>query len=207
MYKVFLQNKALIFTQSVNSQDSDVLIYSLSEVLSDKAYFIKNFEADNNTSSAYVVCDDPMNGMQDVFADYHQIEAAGGLVENKEHFLFIKRLGYWDIPKGKMEKDENPSETAVREVEEECGISAPKIIDFIGCTYHTYFFKEKNVLKKTYWYSMSYEGDLKLTPQLEEDITEAVWLKRSDLKLVYENTYPSILDVLKSVFPDEKDQK
>jgi len=204
MYKVFLQNKALIFTQSVNTQDSDVLIYSLSEVLSDKVSFIKNFEADKNTSSAYVTCEDPLHGMQEVFAEYQTIEAAGGLVENKDHYLFIKRLGYWDIPKGKMERDENPSETAVREVEEECGISTPKIVDFIGCTYHTYFFKEKNVLKKTYWYRMSYEGDLKLTPQLEEDITEAVWLKRSNLKQVYDHTYPSILDVLKAVFPEEK---
>jgi 8-oxo-dGTP pyrophosphatase MutT (NUDIX family) len=40
----------------------------------------------------------------------------------------ILRLGKWDLPKGKMEKNEEPMICAIREVEEECGIKA-KIIE------------------------------------------------------------------------------
>ncbi|HNZ72395.1 MAG TPA: NUDIX domain-containing protein, partial [Prolixibacteraceae bacterium] len=54
---------------------------------------------------------------------FQQIDAAGGLVLNSEEkLLCIKRWGKWDLPKGKMEKGEEPAQTALREVEEECGI-------------------------------------------------------------------------------------
>ena len=45
-----------------------------------------------------------------------------GFDENKE-FLLIFRDEMWDLPKGKQEPDEEISKTALREVEEECGIS------------------------------------------------------------------------------------
>lgn len=202
MYKVFLHQKALIFTEKNSEGDKNELIYSLSDVLTNKVDFVKNFQENKIHTSAIILFENPEVGMNQFFNDYEKIEAAGGLVRNGDKYLFIKRLGYWDIPKGKMEANENPSETAIREVEEECGISSPTIDDFICCTYHTYTMFEKNVLKKTYWYLMSHSGEKKLVPQTEEDITEAVWLKKSDLNDVYENTYPSILDVLKQVFKD-----
>ncbi|MFT4602413.1 MAG: 8-oxo-dGTP pyrophosphatase MutT (NUDIX family), partial [Arenicella sp.] len=52
------------------------------------------------------------------FENFKFIEAAGGLVEFKGKFLFIKRNGLWDIPKGKLEKGESIEEGAVREIEE-----------------------------------------------------------------------------------------
>jgi len=36
----------------------------------------------------------------------------------------------------------------------------------------------------------------KLVPQAEEDITDARWLKNSDLALVSRNTYPLIKDII-----------
>lgn len=200
MYKVFLHQKALIFTEKNSAGDKNELIYSLSDVLTNKVDFVKNFQENKIYTSATILCENAEDGVNQFFCDYEKIEAAGGLVQQDDNYLFIKRLGYWDIPKGKMEADESPSETAIREVEEECGISTPTIIDFIGCTYHTYVMREKNVLKKTYWYLMTHSGYKKLVPQTEEGITEAVWLKKSDLDDVFANTYPSILDVLKQVF-------
>ena len=45
------------------------------------------------------------------------VEAAGGLVyNNKREILFIYRNGKWDIPKGRIEKNESHQEAAVREV-------------------------------------------------------------------------------------------
>lgn len=37
--------------------------------------------------------------------------------------------GHWDFPKGKMEIDENPKQTAVREVMEETGIKELRFVD------------------------------------------------------------------------------
>ena len=46
------------------------------------------------------------------------IEAAGGLVKNKNNeLLFIRRMGKWDLPKGKIEKGESLEQAALREVE------------------------------------------------------------------------------------------
>ena len=57
-------------------------------------------------------------------ANYMLIEAAGGLVYNaKDQLLMIFRNGKWDLPKGKLEVGENIEQCAMREVEEECGIS------------------------------------------------------------------------------------
>ena len=56
------------------------------------------------------------------------IEAAGGLVKNENgDYLFIYRNDKWDLPKGKIEKDEKTKVAAVREVEEECGIAVSKL--------------------------------------------------------------------------------
>lgn len=125
------------------------------------------------------------------------IEAAGGLVKNQAgEYLFIYRNDKWDIPKGKLEKGEKKKEGAVREVEEECGISVSSLGKKIINTYHVYEHKGDLVLKKTYWYNMGYKGSQKLKPQLEEGITEVRWFDKADVNEIKANTYPSILDVL-----------
>lgn len=51
--------------------------------------------------------------------------------ENEDMFYLLLHYpsGHWDFPKGKMEMDENPKQTATREVLEETGISDLKFID------------------------------------------------------------------------------
>jgi len=125
------------------------------------------------------------------------IHAAGGLVKNSEgEYLFIFRLGKWDLPKGKVEEGEKMKEAALREVEEECGIKIDYLGKRIATTYHTYTMRGKFVLKQTKWYEMGVNKIPKLTPQKEEDITSAEWLGKKDLEQVKENTYPLINDIL-----------
>lgn len=125
------------------------------------------------------------------------IEAAGGLVRNtKGEWLFIFRLGKWDLPKGKIEKGEAIEEAGIREVEEECGISNLKIVKELTPTYHTYSLNKKNILKRTYWYEMKTNFPGKLIPQTEEGITDVRWIAAKDIKPVLENTYESIKEVL-----------
>ena len=146
----------------------------------------------------YVLCNDPKSFLKEVKKGLPLIEAAGGLVENENNeYLFIYRNDKWDLPKGKIEKKERIKDAAVREVEEECGIKVNKLEKKICSTYHTYIYKGEVVLKKTYWFNMRCKGQNKLVPQKEEGITDARWFKNYDIGLILDNTFPSILDVLK----------
>ena len=128
------------------------------------------------------------------------IKAAGGLVKNgKGKFLFIHRLGKWDLPKGKVDEGESMRKAAVREVQEECGIRVDYLGKKIVSTYHLYIMKGELVMKKTNWYEMGVNKVPRLTPQLEEDITEAIWLAADKLDKIRENTYPLIEDILDTI--------
>ncbi len=130
------------------------------------------------------------------------IKASGGLVKNGDgNYLFIFRLGKWDLPKGKVDQGESMKKAAVREVEEECGIKVDYLGQKIMTTYHIYMMKGELVLKKTNWYEMGVNKVPKLKPQLEEDITEARWLDKGKLAIIRENTYPLIADILDTVSP------
>ncbi|NUM32343.1 MAG: NUDIX domain-containing protein [Bacteroidetes bacterium] len=125
------------------------------------------------------------------------IEACGGVVKNSNNLvLLIKRLGKWDLPKGKREKNENLSACASREVEEECGINNLEILKKITATYHIYIQNNETILKTTHWFLMKYNGNQKLKPQYSEDISEAIWVDLDKFKIDKTETYPNISDVL-----------
>jgi 8-oxo-dGTP pyrophosphatase MutT (NUDIX family) len=135
------------------------------------------------------------------FKHFKEIEAAGGIVQNdKKELLFILRLGKWDLPKGKVEKGEDIEAAALREVEEETGVTRLKLTQKIGETYHTYNAYGKHFLKTTHWYYMTCSAKQKLVPQTEEDIAEIKWVKTKDIQAPLANTYPSIEDILNTFF-------
>lgn len=126
---------------------------------------------------------------------FKEVHAAGGIVEKDENVLFIYRLEKWDLPKGHVEKGEDFSETAVREVEEECGITVNLGIK-IGETWHTYVHKDRDVLKCTHWYKMTCKDDTTLKPQVEESIEEVKWIDKSKVsETVLKDTYASIREI------------
>lgn len=128
------------------------------------------------------------------------IKAAGGLVSNEENkYLFIFRNGKWDLPKGKLDKGESSRVAAIREVQEECGISIDSSGERICKTYHIYEMNGSVVMKKTSWYWMRADNQKDLIPQAEEGITDARWLAPGDFMLVRQNTYPLIRDLIKVV--------
>ena len=134
--------------------------------------------------------------VKDFEAMYPVVEASGGLVRNeKNEFLFIFRRGHWDLPKGKLEKNESRRDGAVREVIEETGIKKVKIIDKIGVTYHIFKNKKgKESIKKSHWYLMRSEKQ-KLVPQLEEDIEIADWKTLNEFKKM-SPAYNNIKDII-----------
>jgi 8-oxo-dGTP pyrophosphatase MutT (NUDIX family) len=131
---------------------------------------------------------------------FEPIEAAGGIVINdKDELLFIYRLGKWDLPKGKLEKGENIETCAIREVEEETGVSNITMNSKAGETYHTYTAYGKHFIKTTHWFYMSCSASQILVPQTEEDITEIKWVNKVAIAEQLLNTYPSIKDILLAI--------
>lgn len=148
----------------------------------------------------FVLCSDAKAFFRKVLKSVLVIEAAGGLAKNeRKEYLFIFRNGTWDLPKGKIEKDEKVKAAAIREVEEECGIIVKKLGKKICKTYHAYIYKGEVVLKKSYWFKMKCAGQDKLKPQKEEGITDARWFTREKLDVITKNTFPSILQVMEKV--------
>ena len=124
------------------------------------------------------------------------INAGGGLVQNQAgEYLLIYRNGVWDLPKGKQEEGEDIALTALREVEEECGIGGLEQGELICITHHTYHMNGLHMLKDTYWYEMKYTGNSTLKPQLEEDIQKCEWVPAGKLGEYLKDTYPSIKKV------------
>ena len=123
------------------------------------------------------------------------IEAAGGIVHNsKGEILFIRRLGKWDLAKGKIEKGESLQQAALREIEEETGLKELILEEFLNTTFHIY--TERNgdrILKTTYWFSVEYVGDKAPVPQTEEGISEVCWKNEEEIKnTVWGNTFQNI---------------
>ena len=138
-----------------------------------------------------------IDNWDDFCAKYCLIIAAGGVVYNAEdQILMIFRNQKWDLPKGKLEIGEDIQQCAIREVEEECGISNLKIIGKLQSTYHTYEIHGKSMLKHTYWFKMNTDYISKLTPQIEEGITKVEWVSKKDIPKKLKNTYASIKQLL-----------
>jgi len=197
MYKIFINDKPFIIANSAFTDNS-----FLSIDFDEKLFETKIAEVFANQFNGVVFnCNDEELVFNKFAKHFKIIEAAGGLVFNsKNQLLLIERLGVWDLPKGKIEAGEIPEIAAVREVEEECAVTRLTIENLVCKSYHTYFFKEKHILKRTYWYKMSTNFSQTLIPQTEEDITKVEWqnFTKNDIETL--NTYESIKDVLSKCF-------
>lgn len=178
MYKVFVNEKKLSFTKSPETAGKSIAY----EQPSDLEIAMDLLE--NTSVSSLNVHGDVGRIWAEFSGMFRSIEAAGGVVKNSDQkILFIRRLGKWDLPKGKIEKGESLETAAVREVAEETGLSEVDIEKFITTTYHIY--TEKNstkILKITHWFSMAYFGNQTPKPQIEEGIMEVSWKDQNDIK-------------------------
>jgi len=202
MYKVFYNNSAIVIGEKLTNDDGGLEVVQLlnKKQVSD---FLNDFLATENPRDFYLNGYNIENLFEDLKACFQFTEAAGGLVQNNlQEYLFIKRFGIWDLPKGKMKKNEQPENAAIREVEEETGISKLAITSVLPSTYHIYKFKGTFVLKKTYWYSMFTDYRGKPIPQLEEDITEAVWIDKRKSAAAIQLSYRSLSENFSSLFQD-----
>jgi len=200
IYKIFVENRPIIICEKNTFPLDCILLFAERLTNLEKDVFTPYIDKQKPKHPVIILSPDAHFDFQRLFAQHSLISAAGGIVRKKNKYLFIKRLGKWDIPKGKLEAGESSESGAIREIQEECGISEVKIERFIGTTYHTYTEKKTLILKKTDWYAFVYEGDETLVPQKEEGITKTKWIKEKKLDKIRSNTYESIIEVIDMYF-------
>ncbi|MEN8878615.1 MAG: NUDIX domain-containing protein [Polaribacter sp.] len=188
MYKVFVNDKPIIITSS-SKIEKNFPTYSFSEI-NFKDVLLKL--QDTSTLGIILIAANLELDWQLFIKNLKVIPAAGGLVLNNEKsVLFIYRNEVWDLPKGGIEKGESKEIAAIREVEEECGITNLSILKQLPTTYHIYDYKGLN-LKQTFWFLMHSNDTSALTPQLEEGITKVAFLNSKKIKSALLNTYTNI---------------
>lgn len=212
-YKIFINNKIVFLTNNPACVE-EVLNKNYSFIIDgykNEAGLKKWLEVllGNENHSSLVLFHSDIEKLKTAFFNlFTIIEAAGGLVFNQHNqILLIFRRGFWDLPKGKIEKGESITTAAVREVEEETGISKPMILRGIRFkdllnegTYHVYLEKGKIILKISHWFLMSLdEGSVDLTPQTNEDIEQAIWVDKNEVSKYYNGMYSSIVEVLQNI--------
>lgn len=196
MKKIYFNERFIVATNLSDCSFDDSVEQVVVTDHKDIPNLLKYFYDSDNIHGLVLKSDDEETLFSMLISQFKSIIAAGGVVFDVNGFvLIIKRFGIWDLPKGKVERGEDVDEAAIREVEEECGISGVTLGEFITPTYHVYTMKGITILKTTYWYAMNYTGDEQLVPQVAEDITDARWVPLNDLDEYMSNTYQTIRDV------------
>ncbi len=120
-----------------------------------------------------------------------KIYTAGGIVNCKGRVLMIFKNAKWNFPKGRIKKNTEKKENALREVCEETNLDLNKlkIVEKLPTTHHFKIEKnKKKIIKITYWYAMSYSGSLNdVKPQIKEGIYGCVWFGEDDLSFLSKN--------------------
>lgn len=103
--------------------------------------------------------------------------SAGGVVIFGNTILLLKKYnGDWVLPKGRVEKDEELRDTALREVLEESGVKA-EIDRYIGMAHYKYRNLQANkmVYKVVHWYLMKCNS-MDCVPQKKEGFVDALFV-------------------------------
>ncbi|MDD7267878.1 MAG: NUDIX hydrolase [Lachnospiraceae bacterium] len=143
--------------------------------------------------------------------------SCGGVVIHRGKILLLyknykNRYEGWVLPKGTVEEDEDFKETAVREVQEEAGVSGT-IIQYIGKSQYNFRILNDTVYKNVHWYLMR-ANDYFSKPQKEEFFEDSGYykyheaihlLKFSNEKQILEKAYAQYLYLKKhNLWNDKK---
>lgn len=193
MYRLFCNNKTLecrnFFEQCLDADYEESLLST--QDFENTFNIIKNWL---ENSDGNLIVEDVDN---DILAAvikriFRFAPAAGGIVIINNAILAIKRNGIPDLPKGHIEKNEQPDIAAIREVMEETSIANLEIIRQLPSTHHCYLLNDQWTLKKTSWFLMRSDDVFDPRPQTEEGISEVYLLNNDNVDDFFEKTYSSI---------------
>ena len=198
MYKIFQENKALVFPKI----EGDSLKFDTMPQESDRydaellCDFFPEWLDDHDPGDTFIHEVGENAVALALKETFRMAPAAGGIVVKDGKFVSIVRKGIPDLPKGHIEKGETPEAAALREVEEETGISSLQIVKELPPTWHCYLEHEVWTLKRTYWYLMSTSETIQTKPQTEEGITEIKLIGNEEIEDFLKNTFRSISEIL-----------
>ena len=109
-------------------------------------------------------------------------------ISNENEFLLLNYpQGHWDFIKGKIEQNETPHETAIRETKEETGITNIEFVDgFEESVEYDFRFKKEGIHKKVIFFlAKTNEKNIKLS----HEHNDYLWLEYNDAlkKTTFEN--------------------
>lgn len=113
-------------------------------------------------------------------ASLKRLTSSGGVIFRKGNgiceiaLVSVKGGGVWCLPKGIVDRDEGPEETALREVREETGLTG-RIVDSLGHITYWYFVRDENAKcrKMVHFYLMEFVcGD---TADHDREVDDAAW--------------------------------
>ncbi|MFN5058754.1 MAG: NUDIX hydrolase [Chloroflexota bacterium] len=133
----------------------------------------------------------------------HRVPHAAGCVivryqDAQPVFLLIRdQYGQWTFPKGHLDEDESSHAAAVREVQEETGVTGT-LGAHITTIYYDVTKKGRTFRKQVDWYILV-TTQTTVTPQAEEGIHEYAWLPADAVETHL--GYPALIDVFRLAQP------
>ena len=198
MYKIFHENKALIFPKI----EGDILNFDATIQESERydadllCEFFPDWLNEHDPGDTFIH-EVGENAVAAALKEtFKMAPAAGGVVVSGGKIVIITRNGIPDLPKGHIEKGENPKQAALREVEEETGIGKLHFIKELPSTWHCYQVRDEWRLKRTYWYLMESEETIQPKPQTEEGISEVKLIGEEGIEGFLKETFRSISEIL-----------
>lgn len=200
--KIYINNKPLILTNSTNWViDNDI---KAKGYLSLNGAFSRNLRLallhiNNPRTLGAIIEDISEDSLKSMIEErFELVQAGGGVVLNEDgDVLMIFRRGKWDLPKGKTDPGEDIQESAVREVQEETGVTNLDVIKHLDNTYHIYSQGNTECLKCTSWYLMRGTSKDSLQAQAEENILKVEWVNSQKLPTLMNRTYDAIQEILR----------
>ena len=203
MYKVFFNQKPIVLTTEITTPKEDSPFFYVK--FTNKKFIVHVLKS-KKVKMLFLYHSKEEKLWYYFFNMFKLIEAAGGLVRNlnTNQYLFIFRNKKWDLPKGRINKNEDVKNAAIREVEEETGVENLSIIKPLNTTFHIFKKNRKYRLKKTFWYSMTTDYDKELTPETREGIEKAIWINKDSISSLKNKMYRNINLVISSYFDFNK---
>lgn len=200
-YEIYINKRLLILIAEHHlaefQMDSNTLVMPYLGVKKNLFQYMDLLEKSGRFNSVVLFCKDVGALFSDFMSLLISFPAGGGIIRNPEgKILMIFRREIWDLPKGKLDPGEKSKQAAIRECEEETGLTSLELAGKFKSTYHLY--RDKNYtrcIKKTKWYLMDYKGSAAPVPQLAESIEGIGWFHLKDA-LQLTPIHESIRDLL-----------
>ena len=108
-------------------------------------------------------------------------------IDSRKFLLLNYPSKHWDFVKGKMEKGETPHQTAIRETNEETGISDVEFIDGFEEEIQYYFYADKQEIHKKVIFFLGKTKTIDVI--LSHEHLDYIWLEFNNAlnKITYKN--------------------